>query len=126
MFKQHEIDALNDAVDRLSRVNRSLDNLNRADAAYERARALKAREAEFERDRQRRERIRVDQERGKVLERPEIPLRTNGSENDIRCQVNGAKSQAAPAAIAPYTKSNTASKVAKGSFMALQRRCARP
>jgi hypothetical protein len=27
----------------------------------------------------------------KVLERPEIPLRTNGSENDIRCQVNGAK-----------------------------------
>jgi hypothetical protein len=31
-----------------------------------------------------------------------------------------------PPAIAAYTKSNTASKVAKGSFMALQRRCARP
>ena len=26
-----------------------------------------------------------------VLERPEIPLHTNGSENDIRCQVTKRK-----------------------------------
>jgi hypothetical protein len=28
-----------------------------------------------------------------VLDRPEIPLRTNGSENDVRCQVTRRKSQ---------------------------------
>jgi transposase IS66 family protein len=28
-----------------------------------------------------------------VLERPEIPLHTNGSENDIRCQVTKRKNQ---------------------------------
>jgi hypothetical protein len=29
----------------------------------------------------------------RVLDRPEIPLHTNGSENDIRCQVDQAKGQ---------------------------------
>jgi hypothetical protein len=38
----------------------------------------------------------------KVLDRPEIPLHTNGSENDIRCHVTqGAKSRAAPAPASP-------------------------
>jgi hypothetical protein len=36
----------------------------------------------------------------KVLDRPEIPLHTNGSENDIRCHVIRIRSQAAPAATA--------------------------
>jgi len=35
----------------------------------------------------------------KVLERPEIPLHTNGSENDIRSHVTNARLAAAPAAI---------------------------
>ena len=34
----------------------------------------------------------------RVLERPEIPLNTNGSENDIRCQAPSARSAAEPAA----------------------------
>jgi hypothetical protein len=33
----------------------------------------------------------------KVLERPEIPLHTNGSENDLRCQVIRARSAVARA-----------------------------
>jgi hypothetical protein len=47
----------------------------------------------------------------KVLDRPEIPLHTNGTENDIRCHSlpsrrrgsQDAKSQAAPAAISVAT-----------------------
>jgi hypothetical protein len=35
----------------------------------------------------------------KVLERPEIPLHTNGSENDIRSHVTNARLAAAPAAM---------------------------
>ena len=38
-----------------------------------------------------------------VLDRPEIPLHTNGSENDIRCQVNSATSVAEPTATSVAT-----------------------
>jgi hypothetical protein len=45
----------------------------------------------------------------KVLDRPEIPLHTNGSENDIRVTSQGAKSRAAPAAISVATHATPSS-----------------
>jgi Transposase IS66 family len=53
----------------------------------------------------------------KVLERPEIPLHTNGSENDIRCQVTRRK-------VSGGTRSN-AGRDCRDTFLALAKTCAK-
>ncbi len=53
----------------------------------------------------------------KVLERPDIPLHTNGSENDIRCQVTRRK-------ISGGTRSNEGRKC-RDAFLALMKTCAK-
>jgi hypothetical protein len=53
----------------------------------------------------------------RVLERPEIPLHTNGSENDIRCQVTRRR-------ISAGTRSD-AGRDARDSFLALAKTCAK-
>ena len=50
-----------------------------------------------------------------VLDRPEVPLHTNGSENDIRCQVTRRK-------ISGGTRSE-AGKQAKDAFLGLMKTC---
>jgi hypothetical protein len=45
----------------------------------------------------------------KVLDRPEIPLHTNGSENDIRCQVIRRKVSGEPAAMPAATAATPSS-----------------
>ncbi len=50
-----------------------------------------------------------------VLDRPEVPLNTNGSENDIRCQVTRRK-------ISGGTRSD-AGKQAKDAFLGLMKTC---
>ena len=52
-----------------------------------------------------------------VLERPEIPLHTNGSENDIRCQVTRRR-------ISAGTRSD-AGRDARDTFLALAKTCAK-
>lgn len=52
-----------------------------------------------------------------VLERPEIPLHTNGSENDIRCQVTKRK-------ISGGTRSD-AGRVCRDAFLSLAKTCAK-
>ena len=53
----------------------------------------------------------------KVLDRPEIPLHTNGSENDIRCQVTRRK-------ISGGTRSD-AGRDCRDAFLALNKTCAK-
>ena len=53
----------------------------------------------------------------KVLERPEIPLNTNGSENDIRCQVTKRK-------ISGGTRSD-AGRDCRYAFLGLSKTCAK-
>jgi hypothetical protein len=53
----------------------------------------------------------------KVLDRPEIPLHTNGSENDIRCQVTRRK-------VSAGTRSN-AGRDCRDAFLALAKTCAK-
>ena len=52
-----------------------------------------------------------------VLERPEIPLNTNGSENDIRCQVTKRK-------ISGGTRSD-AGRDCRDAFLGLPKTCAK-
>src|SRR3978361_335517 len=52
-----------------------------------------------------------------VLERPEIPLHTNGSENDIRCQVTRRK-------ISAGTRSNFG-RDCRDTFLGLAKTCAK-
>jgi hypothetical protein len=52
-----------------------------------------------------------------VLERPEIPLHTNGSENDIRCQVTKRK-------ISGGTRSD-AGRDCRDAFLSLAKTCAK-
>ncbi len=52
-----------------------------------------------------------------VLERPEVPLNTNGSENDIRCQVTRRK-------ISAGTRSE-AGREARDAFLGLMKTCAK-
>ena len=52
-----------------------------------------------------------------VLERPEIPLHTNGSENDIRCQVTKRK-------ISAGTRSDPG-RDCRDAFLALSKTCAK-
>jgi crotonobetainyl-CoA:carnitine CoA-transferase CaiB-like acyl-CoA transferase len=52
-----------------------------------------------------------------VLERPEIPLHTNGSENDIRCQVTKRK-------ISGGTRSD-AGRDSRDTFLGLAKTCAK-
>jgi hypothetical protein len=52
-----------------------------------------------------------------VLERPETPLHTNGSENDIRCQVTRRK-------ISAGTRSE-AGRECRDAFLGLARTCAK-
>jgi hypothetical protein len=51
-----------------------------------------------------------------VLERPEIPLHTNGSENDIRCQVTRRK-------VSGGTRSNHG-RECRDTFLGLAKTCA--
>ncbi len=53
----------------------------------------------------------------RVLERPDIPLHTNGSENDIRCQVTRRK-------ISSGTRSE-AGREARDAFLGLMKTCAK-
>ena len=53
----------------------------------------------------------------KVLERPEIPLHTNGSENDIRCHVTRRK-------VSGGTRSDRG-RDARDTFLALAKTCAK-
>ena len=53
----------------------------------------------------------------KVLDRPEIPLHTNGSENDIRCQVTRRK-------VSGGTRSDRG-RDARDAFLALAKTCAK-
>ena len=53
----------------------------------------------------------------KVLERPDIPLNTNGSENDIRCQVTKRK-------ISGGTRSD-AGRDCRDAFLGLSKTCAK-
>ena len=53
----------------------------------------------------------------KVLDRPEIPLHTNGSENDIRCQVTKRK-------VSGGTRSNTG-RDCRDAFLGLAKTCAK-
>ena len=53
----------------------------------------------------------------RVLERPEIPLHTNGSENDIRCQVTKRK-------ISGGTRSD-AGRDCRDAFLGLNKTCAK-
>jgi hypothetical protein len=53
----------------------------------------------------------------RVLDRPEIPLHTNGSENDIRCQVTKRK-------ISGGTQS-TAGRDCRDAFLGLAKTCAK-
>ena len=53
----------------------------------------------------------------KVLERPDIPLHTNGSENDIRCQVTKRK-------ISGGTRSNEG-RACRDAFLSLMKTCAK-
>ncbi len=53
----------------------------------------------------------------RVLERPEIPLNTNGSENDIRCQVTKRK-------ISGGTRSD-AGRDCRDAFLGLNKTCAK-
>ena len=53
----------------------------------------------------------------KVLDRPEIPLHTNGSENDIRCQVTKRK-------ISGGTRSD-AGRDCRDAFLGLNKTCAK-
>jgi len=52
-----------------------------------------------------------------VLDRPEIPLHTNGSENDIRCQVTKRK-------ISGGTRSD-AGRDCRDTFLSLAKTCAK-
>ncbi len=52
-----------------------------------------------------------------VLKRPEIPLHTNGSENDIRCQVTRRK-------ISAGTRSDEG-RDARDAFLGLMKTCAK-
>src|SRR5436853_4756415 len=52
-----------------------------------------------------------------VLDRPEIPLHTNGSENDVRCQVTKRK-------ISGGTRSDTG-RDCRDAFLALNKTCAK-
>lgn len=52
-----------------------------------------------------------------VLDRPEVPLHTNGSENDIRCQVTKRK-------ISGGTQS-TAGRDCRDAFLGLTKTCAK-
>ena len=52
-----------------------------------------------------------------VLERPEIPLHTNGSENDIRCQVTRRK-------VSAGTRSD-AGRDCRDAFLGLAKTCAK-
>lgn len=52
-----------------------------------------------------------------VLKRPDIPLNTNGSENDIRCQVTRRK-------ISAGTRSD-AGRDARDAFLGLMKTCAK-
>jgi hypothetical protein len=52
-----------------------------------------------------------------VLERPEIPLNTNGSENDIRCQVTKRK-------VSAGTRSD-AGRDCRDAFLGLSKTCAK-
>ena len=52
-----------------------------------------------------------------VLERPEIPLHTNGSENDIRCQVTRRK-------VSAGTRSDLG-RDCRDAFLGLAKTCAR-
>jgi hypothetical protein len=52
-----------------------------------------------------------------VLDRPDIPLHTNGSENDIRCQVTRRR-------ISAGTRSD-AGRDARDTFLALAKTCAK-
>ena len=53
----------------------------------------------------------------RVLERPEIPLHTNGSENDIRCQVTRRK-------VSAGTRSD-AGRDCRDAFLGLGKTCAK-
>ena len=52
-----------------------------------------------------------------VLDRPEIPLHTNGSENDVRCQVTKRK-------ISGGTRSDTG-RDCRDAFLGLSKTCAK-
>ena len=52
-----------------------------------------------------------------VLDRPEIPLHTNGSENDIRCQVTRRK-------VSSGTRSD-AGRDSRDAFLGLAKTCAK-
>jgi len=52
-----------------------------------------------------------------VLDRPEIPLHTNGSENDIRCQVTKRK-------ISGGTRSDT-DRACRDAFLGIAKTCAK-
>ncbi|MGA7449951.1 MAG: hypothetical protein WBW73_01285, partial [Rhodoplanes sp.] len=52
-----------------------------------------------------------------VLDRPEIPLHTNGSENDIRCQVTKRK-------VSGGTRSDTG-RDCRDAFLGLSKTCAK-
>ena len=52
-----------------------------------------------------------------VLDRPEIPLHTNGSENDIRCQVTKRK-------VSGGTRSDTG-RDCRDAFLSLNKTCAK-
>jgi hypothetical protein len=52
-----------------------------------------------------------------VLERPEIPLHTNGSENDIRCQVTRRK-------VSAGTRSDSG-RDCRDAFLGLAKTCAK-
>jgi hypothetical protein len=53
-----------------------------------------------------------------VLERPEIPLHTNGSENDVRCQVTCGR-------VSAGTR-NDAARDCRDAFLGLAKTCAKP
>ena len=52
-----------------------------------------------------------------VLDRPEIPLHTNGSENDVRCQVTKRK-------VSGGTRSDTG-RDCRDAFLGLSKTCAK-
>jgi hypothetical protein len=52
-----------------------------------------------------------------VLDRPEIPLHTNGSENDVRCQVTKRK-------VSGGTRSDTG-RDCRDAFLGLNKTCAK-
>jgi hypothetical protein len=59
-----------------------------------------------------------------VLQRPEIPLHTNGSENDIRCQVTRRKVSAGPSFACSVARSD-AGRDCRDTFLGLAKTCAK-